>query len=147
MITQSLFYFLSLFIYRVIGIDPNVTYIKHAPLMTKNVEFYCADISKAEQFSNFCMMTNLDESSVNIAISTYWLSCLVGTSRIHAITNIMRLLRPNGYLYILDLLWTDVYPIIHKLNQSDQWKTAIKQEEEEEEENSMNADQFKVYVS
>ena len=94
--------------------------------MTKNVEFYCADISEIGNFSNFCMVTDLAESSVNIAISTYWLSCLAPAAKTQAIANLKRLLRPDGYLYFLDLLWTDAYAIIHKLNQEDQWKAVIK---------------------
>lgn len=113
---------------RVIGIDVNQTYIEHAPLMAKNVEFYCADISEIGNFSNFCTATDLAESSVNIVISTYWLSCLTPAAKAAAIGNMKRLLQPDGYLYILDLVWTDAYAIIHKLNHSDPWQAIIKEQ-------------------
>lgn len=111
---------------RVIGIDSNPAYIEHAPAMTKNVEFYCVDISEIGNFSNFCTITELTEGSVSIVISTYWLSSLNGISRTQTITAIQTLLRPDGYLYILDLVWTDAYAVIYQMNQSEQWKQLIK---------------------
>jgi len=113
---------------RVIGLDSNPAYIERAPQMARNVEFYVADISEIGNFANFCMVTDLAESSVNIAISTYWLACLAPASRSQAIANLKRLLRPGGYLYILDLVWTDANVAIHKLNQIEHWKSAIKQD-------------------
>ncbi|KAJ6223628.1 hypothetical protein RDWZM_002173 [Blomia tropicalis] len=112
--------------FRVIGIDSNPAYIEHAPAMTKNVEFYCVDISEIGNFSNFCTITELTEGSVSIVISTYWLSSLNGISRTQTITAIQTLLRPDGYLYILDLVWTDAYAVIYQMNQSEQWKQLIK---------------------
>lgn len=93
--------------------------------MTKNVEFYCVDISELGNFSNFCMVTELAESSVNIAVSTYWLTYLASATRTQAIANLKRLLRPDGYLYLLDLVWTDANAIIYKLNQEEHWKSLI----------------------
>ena len=94
--------------------------------MTKNVEFYCVDITETENFANFCSVTDLSEESVNIIISTYWISSLSPLPKSKALYNISRLLRPNGFLYLLDLIWTEAYPVIYRLNQRPEWKELIK---------------------
>lgn len=95
--------------------------------MTKNVEFYCVDITEKENFTNICHTTDLCEESVNIAISTYWLTSLSAYSKSNALYNISRLLKPNGLLYLLDLIWSDAHPILYRLNQSKEWKELIKE--------------------
>lgn len=106
-----------------IGIDANPAYIERAPLLAKNVEFYCVDISSS--LANFCTVTSLTERSINIAISTYWLSSLEPVARASAIANLQRLLRPGGSLFLLDLVWTDALPVMHKLNQEEHWKELL----------------------
>lgn len=106
-----------------IGIDANPAYIERAPLLAKNVEFYCVDISST--FGNISTVTNLKECSVNIAVSTYWLSSLEPVARSAAIANLQRFLCPEGSLFLLDLLWTDAFPVMHKLNQEENWKELL----------------------
>lgn len=119
---------------RVIGIDSNPSYIDRAPLLARNVEFYCVDISKSggggdgengSSFAQLCSVTSLAVGTVSIAISSYWLSSLEPLARTAAIAAVQRLLRPNGSLYLLDLVWTDAFAVMAKLNQEERWKKLL----------------------
>lgn len=112
---------------RVIGLDGNPVYIERAPPLARNVEFYCVNIvvETDDDFDRLCTLTDLSSGSVDLAVSSYWLGSLEGESCRMAIAAIGRLLKANGQLHLLDLIWSQAHPVMYRLNQNAHWNQLI----------------------
>ncbi|XP_054164652.1 juvenile hormone acid O-methyltransferase-like [Oppia nitens] len=104
----------------IIGVDISEPMIKFAAenYRRPTVQYLAADI--CDEWPKFKDKLQLAEHSVDLIVSIYclhWVSDLDET-----IKNIIKLLKPGGYCYILLFSWSDLLPIQQKMAIMDKWQ-------------------------